>query len=350
MTDELKPTKTHNEFFTFIKDKVVFSFVATVFSGFSLFYLFGAALLWRYLKEQGLTGEFSLLLASNNLLMFFAFIGVLSGVLLSFYFLYTASLLKHVTNKSWVFKGKPKNDLIRTHFLFLFLPTPIILILKVTTGDWFNVFFPIIVFILFCIFMKYFWREIRAVKIIQLISDIEFNKAGYIAHIVFITLINFLPLLIIIKTVSSFSNNSDAFSFFLLAVLFALYVGVTILLSLEDTRRYMIMVVLLNISLMLFVLIYSNVPNNTAKHIGIGNYCTDITLKKDATIIQTLRDKSFLDPDPSLTLSNVYVLLHKHKDEYIVSKKEGKKGADAQRIPYANIEYSGFVNSCTDTD
>ena len=199
MTDEHNVTKTHDELFTFIKEKIVFSFLATIFSGFSLFYLFGAALLWRYLKEQGLTSEFSLLLSSNNLLMFFAVIGVLSGVLLLFYFIYTSSMLKHINNENRVFKDKPKNYLLITHFLFLFLQIPIILLLKTITGDSFSVFFSILVLILCCVFIGIFWREIRAVKVMQLISDIGFNKAGYVAQIIFITFINFLPLLVIMK-------------------------------------------------------------------------------------------------------------------------------------------------------
>lgn len=350
MTDEPKLTKTHNDFFTFIKDKIVFSFIATVFSGFSLFYLFGAALLWRYLKEQGLTGEFSLLLASNNLLMFFAFIGVLMGILLSFYFLYISSLLKTINKESLTLKTKSKKVLFLTHCIGLFLPAPIILFIKWASGDHFDVVFPSIIIVLLLILSYLFWKTNRELNSKKEFREKGVSLSGYLVLIAFITLINFMPLLIIISTINSIDRGSDLLSFMLLGIIFAVYVLIIVILSLAKPRVYTITVVLLYIILMSFILVYSEVPNNAAKHVGIGNYCTDITLKKDATIIQTLRDKSFLDPDPSLTLSNVYVLLHKHKDEYIIAKNKEEKNVKPQRIPYANIEYSGFVNSCTDTD
>ena len=103
--------------FNFVKNKVAKHFIATATSSFSIFYIFGALLLWQYLDVQGLRGEFSFLIASNNLLISFALLGMFAASIIVFYLFYAQSLLKSVMHDSSALSNKKS----RRSFLCLHL-------------------------------------------------------------------------------------------------------------------------------------------------------------------------------------------------------------------------------------
>lgn len=329
-----------------LKTEVFRNMIITVISSFPFFYVFGALLLWQYLDMQNLRGEFPLLLASNNLLISIALLGVFAALIMLFYLLYAQYLLKStLKTNNILINEKSRYSLIGNHFFILFTPLFLLIAAKlVVNNDWFvfifcSLVYPVIGYFYWC-FLR---RSTTKTKDDKKSFKEHLNVIPYTFLVVFLVFYNITPLLIIIKAVEKVVEG-DQLSFIVLGLSFAFYsLFVAFLTVLNNRKHFMIAIAFMIIGLLIVVLKFSNVPLNTAKMIGLGHACVDLTLKEKASSEPFLKELNILSKEFPSKLTNVYVLLHKNKSEYIVSTGYG---TPAQRIPYSDILNEGFLKGC----
>lgn len=323
--------------------------------GFPLSYIFGASLLWRYLEMQGLREDFSLLIPSNNLLLSFAFLGGFATLMLVLYVSYAPIMLKESINDKIKLDSKGKIYLMVLHSSAIFFP--IFLLFSVSYffknnqyTFWLSLLiFPIMGFLYLCLLKG---NPFKIGNIRQLFTNLG-NLLKYTVLVGFFVFYNTLPLLIFITIIEKTLEESpsllnEELAMYILVIIFLFYSVSIAFVSMQKKPNTFIAatIIIIIICSSFFVVGYSNVPLNLARIIGIGHLCTELTLKKTTIIPETLKELSNGAPS---TLKNVYVLLHKNKDEYIVSTKYNSTDT-AERIQYSDIKKRGFLKNCPEVD
>lgn len=318
--------------------------IQTLIFVFPTIYLFGAILLWGYLDDINLGGEFLLLLSSSRILLCFALVGIFFTVFTTAYLLYAPSLLKGILRDNDVYEKVRQHKYSKLVHIGLFL-FPMTFLLALSWLD--NKLWAWMLYLIFALVTGYLYsayiNKIAPKNVQTTIIKNNVKGISYGFLVVILTFFNFIPIMLITHLTKQLVEG-DFQSFLVLFLLFFCYSSLAAALSLYESKKQLIGIIsILFFCSILTVSRFSDVAINSAKLIGIGHYCTDIVLKEKAEIIPILRDKKIIESDSGFTLSNIYVRLHKHKDEYIISKT---RDSTPQRVTYANILDVGFIKEC----